>query len=96
MKKKYLFIPILLLVAAAFVISVVYPLNKEVCIIKGRDTTLSLPSYISVTASIDEDAVAVNGSITKKFEISPSNPATINSEQTGNFKSLGVYTCRLY
>ncbi len=86
MKKKYLFIPILLLVVTAFIISVVYPLNKEVCIIKGRDTTLSLPSYISVTASIDEEAVAVNGSVTKKFEISPSNPATINSEQTGNFK----------
>lgn len=86
MKKRYLFITLLLLVITAFIMSVVYPLNKEICIIKGRDTTLSLPSYISVTASIDEDAVAVNGSVTKEFEISPSNPATINLNQTGDFK----------
>jgi stage IV sporulation protein B len=85
MKRKYIYLSILLL-TAVFAASVVYPLNREVCIIKGRDTVLSLPSYISVQASVTQEAVAVNGVIQKEFEISPKNPVTINSSQIGSFK----------
>jgi len=84
MKKKYIFL-IAIIAFTAFAISIIYPLNKEICIIKGRDTELSLPSYISVKASIEQDAIAVNGKVQKEFDISPKNPIIINSKQTGSF-----------
>jgi stage IV sporulation protein B len=94
MKKRYIFLTLAFLIAAFFIFSIVYPLNKDICIVKGRETNLSLPSYISIKASLEEEAIAVNGTYQKEFEISPNNPVAITSDEVGTFeiklKAFGI------
>lgn len=87
MKKRIIYLTMAAVVTIFIVFSIVYPLNKDICIVKGRETNLSLPSYISIKASLNEDdVVAVNGTYQKEFEISPQNPVTITSDEVGSFK----------